>query len=151
MSGKTIVSNRQARRDYTIFESIEAGMRLTGTEVKSLRHGRCNLKDSFARFEKGEIFLYNMHISHYEQGNIYNHDPLRPRKLLLHKNEIMRLYGRLTQRGLTLIPLKIYLKHGLFKCEIALAKTKKYFDHREDIKKKDAQREIDRALKDRKK
>jgi SsrA-binding protein len=147
MTDSLIASNRQAGRDYEIFESVEAGMQLTGTEVKSLRQRKCQLKDSFARFEKGEIFLYNMHIAQYEQGNVYNHDPLRVRKLLLRKNEIMRIYGRLSQKGQTLIPLKIYLKHGIFKCELALAKAKKRFDHRDDIKRRMAQREMSRAVK----
>jgi len=146
-----VAKHSEAFRDYEIMESMEAGIRLTGTEVKSIREGRCNLKDSFARFEKGEIFLYNMHIAPYAQGNLANHDPLRPRKLLLHKRQILRFYGRLTEKGLTLIPIKVYFKHGLVKCEIALAKSKKQFDRRESIKKKELKRELDRAIKNRRK
>ena len=144
-----VAKNSEAFHDYHILEGMEAGIQLTGTEVKSLREGKCNLKDSFARFEKGEIFLYNMHIAPYSKGNIANHDPVRPRKLLLHKNQILRFYGRLSEKGLTLIPVKVYFKHGLAKCEIALGKAKKLFDRRDDIKKKVAQREMDRALKNR--
>ncbi len=148
-SDSTVASNRQAHRDYHVFESIEAGIQLTGTEVKSLRAGKCQLKDSFARIDKGEMFLYGAHISPYAQGNIYNHEPVRPRKLLLHKKEILKFYGRLSEKGLTLIPLKIYLKHGIFKCQIALAQAKKHYDHRASIKKKIASREMDRAMKHR--
>lgn len=144
-----IAKHSEAFRDYEILEAMEAGIRLTGTEVKSLRNGKCNLKDSFGRFDKGELFVYNIHIAPYAQGNIFNHEATRPRKLLLHKNQIQRLFGRMTQAGLALIPLKIYFKHGLAKCEIALAKSKKVFDRRSDIKKKMVKREIDRAIKNR--
>ena len=144
---KVVSTNRQAFRDYHVLETMEAGLQLTGTEVKSLRVAKCQLKDGFGRFEKNEVFIYGIHIAPYNEGNIYNHDPVRPRKLLLHKREILRLYGQLTQKGLTLIPIKIYLKHGIFKCEIALVKTKKAYDHRADIKKRIAKREIDRAIK----
>ena len=146
---QSVATNREAWRDYLISDATEAGIVLTGTEVKSLRQGRCNLKDSYARFEKGEIFLYNMHIPPYEQGNIYNHDPVRPRKLLLHKSQVLKFYGNLSRKGLTLIPLKIYFKHGIAKCEIALGKSKKAFDRRDDIKDREIKREIDRAVKSR--
>jgi SsrA-binding protein len=149
-SGNSVVAdNRKAFRDYHILESLEAGIVLTGTEVKSLREGRCNLQDSYARFEKGAIVLFNAHIAPYSAGNIANHEPLRPRKLLLRRNQILRFYGRLTEKGLTLIPLKIYFKHGLAKCEIALAIAKKIYDRREAIKKKEARREMERAVKNR--
>lgn len=144
-----IARNRQAFRDYHLFETLEVGLQLVGTEVKSLREGRCNLQDSYARFEKGELFLYNMHIPPYAQGNINNHDPSRPRKILLHKKQILRFYGRLTEKGLTMVPLKVYFKHGFAKCELALAKTKKLHDRREAIKKKTAQLEITRAMRTR--
>jgi len=130
MSESIIASNRKARHDYQIFECMEAGIQLTGTEVKSLRQGKCNLKDSFAFFQKNELFLQNMHIAEYAQGNINNHASTRPRKLLLHKRELLRIFGRLTQGNLTLIPLKLYWKHGLVKCEMALAKSNKQFDRR---------------------
>ena len=144
-----IARNHEAFRDYEILDSVEAGLVLTGTEVKSLRQGKCGLKDSHARLEKGALFLYNVHIPPYAQGNIYNHDPVRPRKLLLHKQQILRLFGRMSQKSLTLVPLKVYFKHGIAKCELALAKSKKVFDRRDDIKKKAVQREIDRAIKNR--
>ena len=147
---KIVAKNSEAFRDYEILEAIEAGIRLTGTEVKSLRDGRSHLKDSHCRFEKGEVWLYNMHIAHYVQGNINNHETMRPRKLLLHKNQIQRFFGRMTQKGLTMVPLKVYFKHGLAKCEVALVKSKKVHDRRDDIKKKEVQREIDRELKNRK-
>jgi len=146
---KIVAKNSEAFRDYEILESLEAGMRLTGTEVKALRDGRSHLKDSHARFEKGEVWLYNMHIAQYAQGNINNHETMRPRKLLLHKSQIQRFFGRMTQKGLTMVPLKVYFKHGLAKCEIALVKTKKIHDRREDIKKNEIRREIDRAMKGR--
>ena len=144
-----IAKHSEAFRDYEILEAMEAGIKLTGTEVKSLRNGKCNLKDSYGRFDKGELFVYNIHIAPYAQGNIFNHEPTRARKLLLHKNQLQRFFGRMTQSGLALIPLKIYFKHGLAKCEIALAKSKKSYDHRTDIKKKEMKREIDRAVKSR--
>ena len=149
--GTPTASNRQAHRIYTFEESLEAGLQLKGTEVKSLREGKCNLKDGFARFDKGELILYNVHISPYEKGNIYNQDPTRSRKLLLHKKQLKRFYGLLTQKGRTIIPLKIYFKHGIAKCEIAVGKSKKQYDHRREIKKRIAQREVDRAIKYRKK
>jgi len=138
---KTIVTNRQARHDYFILETFEAGLALTGTEVKSLRAGRGNLKDSYAEIRGGEVFLVNCHISPYEFGNRYNHDPLRPRKLLLHKAEIRRLYGKTREKGLTLIPLELYFnERGRVKVELALAKGKKLYDKREEIARRDAER-----------
>ncbi len=144
--GSAIVTNRQARRDYAILESIEAGIELKGTEVKSLRGRLANLKESFARIEKGEVILYNFHISPYEFGNIHNVDPMRPRKLLLHKNQILRLYAQIQTKSLTLVPLKVYFKKGFAKVELAVAKGKKKYDKREAIKRREAKREIDRAL-----
>ena len=145
-AGSAVVTNRQARRDYAILESIEAGIELKGTEVKSLRGRLANLKESFARIEKGEVILYNFHISPYEFGNIHNVDPMRPRKLLLHKNQILRLYAQIQTKSLTLVPLKVYFKKGFAKVELAVAKGKKKYDKREAIKRREAKREIDRAL-----
>ena len=145
---KIISTNRKARYDYYIEESIEAGIVLMGTEVKSVRHARVNLKDSYARVENGEIFLHNMHISPYEQGNRFNHDPLRVRKLLLHKKEILRLDGRVREKGYAIIPLKIYLKAGLVKVELGLARGKKLYDKRRDIAERDSKREVERAFRD---
>ena len=146
---KIVCENRKARHDYFIHEAYETGIELQGTEVKSLRAGRANLKDSFATIENGEIYLENMHISPFEQGNIFNHDPLRKRKLLMHKSEIMKLFGETRQKGYTLVPLKIYFKHGRAKLELALASGKHNYDKREDLKKKADKREMERALKDR--
>ncbi len=146
---KIIAQNRKAYHDYFIEETYEAGIVLKGTEIKSIRAGRVNLKDSFARVENGEVFLYNMHISPYEQGNRYNHDPLRTRKLLLHRREINKLIGLTKEAGYALIPLKIYIKNGYAKIELALAKGKKKYDKREQLKKREAQREIERAFKER--
>ena len=148
MAIKIITENRKARHDYFIIETFEAGIVLRGTEVKSLREGKANLKDSFAAVEKEEVFLHNCHISPYIHGNIYNHDPLRIRKLLLHKSEINKLIGKTVEKGLTLIPLKLYFKNGVAKAELALAKGKKLHDKREDIKKKTAMREIEKAFKE---
>mgnify|MGYP001363700675 CR=1 FL=1 len=147
--GKTIAQNKKAYHDYFIEDTYEAGIVLQGTEIKSIRAGRVNLRDAFARIEKGEVFMYNVHISPYEQGNRYNHDPLRPRKLLLHRREIDKLMGETKEAGYSLIPTKIYLKDGYAKVEIALAKGKKKYDKREDLKKKEAKREIERAFKER--
>ncbi|MBI5143754.1 MAG: SsrA-binding protein SmpB [Candidatus Omnitrophica bacterium] len=144
MEEKVVATNRQARYNYTILESFEAGIELKGTEVKSLRAGQTNLKDSFARVDNGEIFLYNMHIAPYEFGNIANVDPIRPRKLLLHKNQIRRLIGDLAAKRLTLIPLKLYFKHGIAKVELAIAKGKKLYDKREAIRKRESERELRR-------
>ena len=146
---KTVCENRKARHDYFIHETFEAGLALQGTEVKSLRAGRGNLKDSYADIKNGEIFLRNMHISPYEQGNIFNHDPLRPRKLLMHKKEILKLFGQTREKGFTLVPLKIYFKRGKAKLELALASGKHNYDKRQDLKAKADRRDIERALKER--
>ncbi|MDD2534827.1 MAG: SsrA-binding protein SmpB [Eubacteriales bacterium] len=146
---KLIVENRKAYHEYHILEKFEAGIELSGTEVKSLRQGRVNLGDSYAQIMNGELFLIAMHISPYEQGNRFNKDPLRTRRLLMHKREILRLFGQVRTEGLTLVPTKLYFKHGRVKVEISLAKGKKNYDKREDDAKKQANREIDRRLKDR--
>ncbi len=147
---KIISENRKARHDYSIIETYEAGIALTGTEVKSLRAGKANLKDSYAQITKtGEMFLYNLHISPYDHGNIFNHEPVRSRRLLLHRSEINKLLGKVKEKGLALVPLKLYFKHGLVKVEIALAAGKKLYDKRQDLAKKDAKREMERALKER--
>ena len=148
---KVVSENRKAFHDYFIEERIEAGIILTGTEIKSIRNSRVNLKDSYARLEDGELWLHQMHISPYEQGNRFNHDPLRKRKLLLHRSEIVKLIGKIQLQGLTLIPLKIYLKHGLAKVEIAVCRGKKNYDKRQDMAEKDAKREIERHLRERNK
>jgi len=147
--GKTIVDNRKARHDYFLTEKFEAGISLVGTEVKSLRAGKVNLKDSYAQIDDGELFLYNMHISPYEHGSFSNVDPTRKRKLLMHKREIMRLLGKVKEKGLTLVPTKLYFTRGMVKVEIALAQGKKLHDKRATQKEKMAKREIDRAMKDR--
>ncbi|MGM7723781.1 SsrA-binding protein SmpB [uncultured Metabacillus sp.] len=149
--GKTVAQNKKANHDYTIEETYEAGIVLQGTEIKSVRNGRVQLKDSFARVERGEVFLHNMHISPYEQGNRYNHDPLRTRKLLLHKREIVKLIGATKEEGYALVPLKMYLKNGYAKVLIGLGKGKKKYDKREDLKKKEAKRDIERAFRERQK
>ncbi|SNX55268.1 SsrA-binding protein SmpB [Thermoanaerobacterium sp. RBIITD] len=146
---KILAQNKKASHDYFIDEVYEAGIVLSGTEVKSVRMGKVNLKDSFARIENNEVFLYNMHISPYEKGNIFNKDPLRTRKLLLNRHEINKLTGYVTQKGYTLIPIKVYLKHGLVKVDLAVARGKKLYDKREDIAKRDAKREIERHFKER--
>ncbi len=146
---KVVAENRKARHDYFIDETYEAGIALAGTEVKSLRAGKASLRDSYAEVTNGEVFVHNMHISPYEKGNRFNRDPKRPRKLLLHKQEIRRLLGQTTQKGYTLIPLRIYFKRGKAKVEIALARGKKLYDKREDIARRDAQREIARELRGR--
>ncbi|AFS78111.1 SsrA-binding protein [Gottschalkia acidurici 9a] len=145
-TGKIIATNRKARHDYSIEDTIEAGIVLTGTEVKSIRQGKINLKDSYALVEDGEVFVLNMHISPYEQGNIYNTDPLRKRKLLLHKREISKLIGFIAQKGYSLIPLSAYLKDGKVKIELAIAVGKKLYDKRQDIAKKDAERRMKQHL-----
>ncbi len=142
---KVIARNKKAKHDYHIEETYEAGIILKGTEIKSIRNRNVNLKDSFAMVENGEVFLYNMHISPYKQGNRYNHDPERKRKLLLHKNEIRKLIGYTKRKGYTLVPLRVYLKNNLAKVELALAKGKNVRDKRRDIAKKTAEREIERA------
>lgn len=143
---KVIAENRKARHDYFIEETYEAGIALTGTEVKSLRAGKVNLKDCYAQVVNGEMFVEQMHISPYEQGNRFNVDPLRPRKLLMHKREILRLYGQVKQEGLTLVPLKLYFSKGKVKAEIALCKGKKLYDKRDAEAAKDAKREMARAF-----
>lgn len=145
---KILASNRKARHEYFIEDTVEAGIALKGTEVKSIRKGRINVKESYAIVENGEVFIYNMHISPYEQGNIYNVDPIRKRKLLLHKREIRKLEAQIMQKGYTLIPLTVYIKDGLVKVELALGKGKKLYDKREDIAKKDAMRKIERQMKE---
>jgi SsrA-binding protein len=149
--GNVVAQNKKARHDYHIEETFEAGIVLQGTEIKSIRAGRANLKDSFARVQNGELFLHNMHISTYEQGNRYNHDPLRTRKLLLHRKEISKLLGATKEQGYSIVPLKMYLKNGFAKLLIGLAKGKKNYDKRDDLRKKDAKREIERAFRDRQK
>ena len=146
MDGKKVATNKTARRDYHILEAYEAGIELAGTEVKSLRASKANLKDSFARVEKGEVILYNMHISPYEFGNIANVEPKRPRRLLLHKSQIRKLIGQTTQKGFALIPLSAYIKRGRVKVELALAKGKRFYDKREAIKRREAAREMQRVL-----
>ena len=146
---KVIAENRKARHDYTIEECFEAGIELKGTEVKSMRAGRANLKDSFAVILHGYLFLFGMHMSPYELGNIFNVEPMRPRKLLMHKKEIMRLLGKSKEQGLTLVPLKAYFKKDKIKIELALAKGKKLYDKREAAAEKSAKREIDKAMKER--
>lgn len=145
--GKVLAQNRKARHDYAIIDTIEAGIVLKGTEIKSIRAGRINLKDGYATIRNGEIFLQNVHISPYEQGNLFNHDPVRTRKLLMHKKQIARLVGETKNTGVTLIPLKVYIKDGFAKVLIGLAKGKKKYDKRQDLKQKDQKREIDRAMK----
>ncbi len=147
MSIKVVSQNKKAYADYFIDETIEAGIVLTGTEVKSLRQGKANLKDSYVIIKDNEAWLLNCHISPYSHGNIYNHDPLRTRKLLLHRKEIERLRGKIQQQGYTLIPLKLYFKGSYVKVEIGLARGRKKYEKRDIIKKKEAQREIERALK----
>ena len=146
---KIATENRKARHDFHIHEVFETGMVLTGTEVKSLRAGKANLKDSFAQIREVEITLHNMHISPYEEGNIFNHEPLRPRKLLMHKAEIIKLFSQTREKGFTLVPLKIYFKKGKAKLELGLASGKKNYDKRQDLAERTAKREMDRALKDR--
>jgi len=148
---KTITENRKARHDFHIEEVYEAGIVLAGTEVKSLRAGRANLKDSYARVDRGEVFLYNAHISPYDQGNRFNHDPLRTRKLLMNKSEIRKLIGRVQEKGLTLVPLKMYFKNGRAKVELALAKGKKLYDKRDDMAARDAKRDMEVAFRERQK
>ena len=146
---KIACENRKARHDYFIHETYEAGIELKGTEVKSLRSGRANLRDSYAEVKNGEIFVQHFHISPFEHGNIFNHDPLRVRRLLLHKREIIKLFSKTREKGFTLIPLKIYFKRGRAKVELALASGKHTYDKREDLKTKAARRDVERALKSR--
>ena len=144
---KLIANNKKAYHDYFIEDKYEAGISLAGTEVKSLRQGKCSIKESFLRIEKGEIFIYGLHISPYEKGNIFNKDPLRVRKLLLHKYEINKLAGKIAEKGYTLVPLQVYFRGSLVKVEIGLAKGKKLYDKRQDIAKKDQKREAEKEFK----
>ena len=146
-STKLIANNKKAYHDYFILDTYEAGIALHGTEVKSLRMGKCSVKESFIRVENGEVFIYGMHISPYEKGNIFNKDPLRPRKLLLHKAEINKMLGKTKEKGMAIVPLKVYFKGSLVKVEIGLARGKKLYDKRNDIAKKDQQREAMRDFK----
>lgn len=148
MEKKILARNRKAFHDYHIEETYESGMVLTGTEVKSIRAGRLNLKDSYATIEDGELWLHNMHISPYDQGNRFNHAPLRKRKLLMHRREINRLFGLTREKGYTLVPLEVYTKKGFIKVELALARGKRQYDKRAAIAAKEAKREIERAFKE---
>lgn len=145
--GKLIANNKKAYHDYFILDKFEAGISLHGTEVKSLRMGKCSIKEAFVRVENGEVFIYGMHISPYEKGNIFNKDPMRVRKLLLHKSEINKLVGQTKEKGITIMPLRVYFKGSLVKVEIGIAKGKKLYDKRQDIAKKDQQREAQRDFK----
>lgn len=144
---KLIANNKKAFHDYFIEDKYEAGISLAGTEVKSLRMGKCSVKESFIRIENGEVIIYGMHISPYEKGNIFNKDPLRPRKLLMHKYEINKIAGKMAEKGCTVVPLQVYFKGSLVKVEIALARGKKLYDKRQDIAKKDMRRESEREFK----
>lgn len=144
---KLIANNKKAKHDYFLEECLEAGVELHGTEVKSLRQGNCSIKEAFVHIENGEVIIYGMHISPYEKGNIFNRDPLRPKRLLLHKKEIMRLLGKIKEKGYTLVPVRVYFKDSRVKVEIALARGKKLYDKRQDIAKKDARREAERDFK----
>ena len=146
-SKKIIANNKKSFYDYFIEDKYEAGIELVGTEVKSLRMGKCSIKEAFVRIQKGEVFIYGMHISPYEKGNIFNRDPLRARKLLLHRYEIRKIEGQIAQKGYTLVPLNVYLKGSLMKVEIGLAKGKKQYDKRQDIAKKDQRREAEKQFK----
>ena len=144
---KLIANNKKAYHDYFIEESYEAGIALHGTEVKSMRQGKCSIKESFIRIENGEVYVYGMHVSPYEKGNIFNKDPLRVKKLLLHKYEINKLSGKVAEKGLTLVPLQVYFKEGKVKVEIGLARGKKLYDKRQDIARKDQRREAEKEFK----
>ncbi|MDD7390851.1 MAG: SsrA-binding protein SmpB [Lachnospiraceae bacterium] len=146
-SYKLVANNKKAYHDYFIEETYEAGIALSGTEVKSLRMGRCSIKESFIKIEKGEVYIYGMHVSPYEKGNIFNKDPLRVRKLLLHRRQISKLVGQIAEKGYTLVPLKVYFIGSLAKVEIGLAKGKKLYDKRQDIAKKDQRREAEKDFK----
>lgn len=144
---KLVANNKKAYYEFFVEERFEAGLALAGTEVKSLRMGKCSIKEAFIRIEKGEVFVYGMHISPYEKGNIFNKDPLRPKKLLLHKREIWKLAGQIKEKGYTIVPLQVYFKEGRAKIEIGLAKGKKLYDKRQDIAKKDQRREAEKDFK----
>lgn len=146
-NGKMIANNKKAYHDYFILENYEAGIALHGTEVKSLRMGKCSIKEAFIRVENGEVYIYGMHISPYEKGNIFNKDPLRERKLLMHRYEINKLKGKIQEKGYTLVPLQVYFKGSLVKVEIGLARGKKLYDKRADIAKKDQRRELEKDFK----
>ncbi len=146
-SKKLIANNKKVYHEFFLEEIIEAGIALHGTEVKSVRMGKCSIKESFIRIEKGEVYIYGLHISPYEKGNIFNKDPLRPKKLLLHKKEIQKLLGKIAQKGYTIVPVEVYLSNGLVKVQIALARGKKLYDKRQDIAKKDQKREAERDFK----
>ena len=146
-NGKMIANNKKAYHDYFILDTYEAGIVLHGTEVKSLRMGKCSIKESFIRIENGEVFIYGMHISPYEKGNIFNKDPLRVKKLMLHKAEINKLIGKTKEKGMAIVPLKVYFKGSLVKVEIGLAKGKKLYDKRASMAERDSKREIERAMK----
>lgn len=146
-SYKLVANNKKAYHDYFIDDTYEAGISLSGTEVKSIRMGKCSIKESFIKIDRGEVFVYGMHISPYEKGNIFNKDPLRVRKLLMHGYEINRLYGKIQQKGFTLVPLKVYFKGSLVKVEVGLARGKKLYDKRQDIAKKDQRREAEKEFK----
>ena len=147
MPSKTLAKNRKARFEYEIQNTMEVGIVLKGTEVKSIRAGQINITESFCRVDDHlQVYLLNAHVSQYDFGNIHNHDPLRPRRLLLHRSEIRRLYGQVKEQGLTLIPIKIYLKGGIIKMELALGRGKKMYDKRQTMKKRDAERDVERAL-----
>jgi len=145
-STKIVADNRKARHDFFVDESLEAGIALVGTEVKSLRQGKCSLRDSYARIENGEALLYSVHISPYDPASKFNHDPLRTRKLLLHKHEILKLNGKVKEKGYTLVPLKIYFRNSKAKVELGLARGKRQYDKRDDLAQRDAERDIARAL-----
>ncbi|MBO5246665.1 MAG: SsrA-binding protein SmpB [Eubacterium sp.] len=144
---RLIANNKKARHDYFLEETFEAGIELHGTEVKSLRQGHCSIKEAFIHIENGQVIIYGMHVSPYEKGNIFNKDPMRPKRLLMHKKEIMRLLGKIKEKGYTLVPVQVYFKGSLVKVEIALARGKKLYDKRQDIAKKDARREAERDFK----
>ena len=144
---KLIANNKKVYHEYFLEEQYEAGIELHGTEVKSMRMGKCSIKEAFIRIDQGEVFIYQMHVSPYEKGNIFNRDPLRPKKLLLHKSEINKLLGKIKETGYTLVPVEVYLNNGLVKVKIALARGKKLYDKRDDIKKKDMKREAQRDFK----
>ncbi|MCI8465236.1 MAG: SsrA-binding protein SmpB [Lachnospiraceae bacterium] len=146
-SYKLVANNKKAYHDYFIDDTYEAGISLSGTEVKSIRMGKCSIKEAFIKIDRGEVFVYGMHISPYEKGNIFNKDPLRIRKLLMHGYEINRLYGKIQQKGFTLVPLKVYFKGSLVKVEVGLARGKKLYDKRQDIAKKDQRREAEKEFK----
>ena len=146
-SVKLVANNKKAYHDYFIEDKYEAGIELFGTEVKSIRMGKCSIKESFIRIEKGQVYIYGMHISPYEKGNIFNKDPLRVRRLLMHKTEIRRLESKLAEKGLTLVPLQVYFKGSLVKVEVGLARGKKLYDKRQDLAKKDARRAVERDSK----